>query len=246
MILSSLLSRLRHATAADLARAAARVAAFCAPAALVMIVAGLAVGLVLAPATVQGEVSRVAVLHGPAAGVALGIYALLAALAIATLRQDSRTAPVVAAALLPTGLLFTLLALWTEALWRRPLQGAWWVWDARSMAQLMLLFLYGGALALRALLDDPRRADRAAALFVLLGLGNLPILYFSLHWWDQLRHVRTVEAPPMGAALAVAEALVTAGFACYAAQAAARRVRCLVAERDAAAREVRRLMENVA
>lgn len=216
--------------------------------AMALLGAGLGVALLLAPTNpAQGDAFRIAAIHYPAAWVALGAYIAIGALSVLTLRYRSRLTAMLAGALAPTGMLFTLLALWTEALWRRPVRGEWWVWNAEAVSQLMLLFLMGGLVALRFALDDPRRADRAAALLALIGLGNLPVLYFSLHWWDVLRHEAPMSVPPaMSATLAVAAALIGTGFAAYAASAALKRVRCLIAERDALARSLRRLLESPA
>ena len=127
------------------------------------------------------------------------------------------------------------------------MRGLWWVWDAASISQLLMLFLFGGFLALRAMIDDPRRAERAGALLALLGAANLPVLYFSLYWWDVLRHEAHRDAgPAMGAATLAATVLIGAGFAAYAAFAALKRVRCLIAERDALARSLRRSLEQPA
>ena len=91
-----------------------------------------------------------------------------------------------ARAIAPTGAMFTFLALWTGALWGRPTWGTWWVWDARLTSELILLFLYLGYLALVEAIDDPRRADRAGALLAIVGSVNVPIIYFSVKWWNTL------------------------------------------------------------
>ena len=243
-----ILESLRHARADSLHRWAGRAAPVLGWAAVILIGAGLAVGLLMAPRDAeQGDIFRVAALHRPAAALAVAIYAAIAVLSIATLRLRAKVAAMLAGALAPTGVLFTLLALWTEALWRRPVQGAWWAWEAESVSQLLMLFLYGGFIALRAMIDDPRRADRAGALMALLGAANLPVLYFSLYWWDVLRRGPAVATrPEMTPALFLAALLVGAGFAAYAAFAALKRVRCLIAEREALARSVRRMTESAA
>ena len=105
-----------------------------------------------------------------------------------------------ARALAPTGALFTFLALWTGALWGKPTWGTWWVWDARLTSELILLFLYIGFMALQAAIDDPRRADRAGAVLALVGVVNVPIIYFSVKWWNTLHQGASVSltaAPSM-------------------------------------------------
>lgn len=245
---SLILEQLRHARPDSLHRWAGRVAPALGWAAVALIGAGLAVGLLFAPAdSGQGDIFRVVVLYRPAAMLSVGIYAAIGILSVATLRYHARLAAMMAGALAPTGVLFTLLALWTDALWRRPVQGAWWAWEAESVSQLLLLFLYGGYLGLRAMIDDPRRAESAGALLAVLGAANLPVLYFSLHWWDALRRGPVAVAQPyMTPYLFLAAVMVGAGFAAYAAFAALKRVRCLIAERDALARSVRRTMESAA
>jgi heme exporter protein C len=184
------------------------------------------------------------VLHYPAAWLSLLLYIAIGALSVLTLRRDTRLAAMLASAIAPTGALFTFLALWTEALWRKPVRGIWWVWDAESASQLMMLALFAGFIGLKALIDDPRRADRAGALLAVLGAASLPVLYFSLHWWDLLRG-ETVAArePAMSGALFLATVMVGLGFAAHATAVALRRTRCLIAERDALSRQLRRMLE---
>src|SRR5207247_10624009 len=105
-------------------------------------------------------------------------------------------------ALAPTGALFTVVALWTGALWGRPAWGTYWAWDARMTSELILLFLYFGYMALRHAIDDPRRADRASAVLALVGAINVPIIYFSVKWWNTLHQgapVSLTAAPKMAA-----------------------------------------------
>ena len=180
--------------------------------------------------------ARVAVLHAPAAWMSLVLYAAMAAIAAVALARRDRRAALFANAVAPTGIVFTLVALWTEALSRKPVHGLWWVWDAEAVSQLMLMFLFGGVLALRSMIDDPRRADRAAALLALVGAANLPVLYFSIHWWDVLRHDGVAAAPGLSGRALVAAALVFAGFVAYALSAVSRRARCTAAEYQVLAR----------
>ena len=105
-----------------------------------------------------------------------------------------------AQALAPTGALMTFIALWTGALWGRPTWGTYWAWDARMTSELILLFLYFGVIALRNAIDDPRRADRACAVLTLVGAVNIPIIYFSVQWWNTLHQGASVSltaAPKM-------------------------------------------------
>jgi heme exporter protein C len=191
-----------------------------------LIGAGLAVG-----ATADTGSARIAVMHTPAACISFTLYAAMAGVAALALARRDRVAALFANAIAPTGIVFTLLALWTEALLRKPVHGLWWVWDAHAVAQLMLMFLFGGVLALRSMIDDPRRADRATALLALVGAGNLPVVYFSIHWWDALRlDGATAAAPELAGRTLVAAALVFAGFVSYALFAVSKRARCTAAE----------------
>src|SRR6266581_2107568 len=99
---------------------------------------------------------------------------------------NTRLSGMMASAIAPTGALFTFLALWTGSLWGKPTWGTWWVWDARLTSELILLFLYFGFMALHAAIDDPRRADKAGAVLALVGVVNIPIIYFSVKWWNTL------------------------------------------------------------
>jgi heme exporter protein C len=115
--------------------------------------------------------------------------------------------------------MFAFVSLWTGAFWGRPTWGTYWVWDARLTSTLILLFLYLGFIALRASIDDPRRADRAAALLALVGAINVPIIYFSVRWWNTLHQGATISmtaAPKMAHTMLVAMLLMTFAFWAYA------------------------------
>jgi hypothetical protein len=113
-----------------------------------------------------------------------------------------------AQALAPTGALMAFLSLWTGALWGKPMWGTWWVWDARLTSELILLFLYIGFIALQAAIDDPRRADKAGAILALVGVVNIPIIYFSVKWWNTLHQgsVSLTKSPVDGHADALGHA----------------------------------------
>src|SRR5919205_1443014 len=105
---------------------------------------------------------------------------------------NTRLSAMMAQALAPTGALMTFIALWTGAFWGRPTWGTYWAWDARMTSELILLFLYLGVIALRSAIDDPRRADRACAVLALVGAINVPIIYFSVKWWNTLHQGSSV------------------------------------------------------
>ena len=134
-----------------------------------------------------------------------------------------------------TGAMFTFLALWTGALWGKPTWGAWWVWDARLTSELILLFLYGGFLALVSAIDDTRRADRAGALLAIVGSINVPIIYFSVIWWNTLHQgasVSVTSAPKMASVMLLAMLLMTLSFWAYAFAVVFVRARAIALERD--------------
>src|SRR3954463_11682972 len=169
--------------------------------AAVLAVIGLWIGLGIAPTDFQqGEAYRIIFIHVPAAWMSMFIYLVMAAWAAVGLAFNTRLSFMMAQALAPTGQLFTFIALWTGSLWGRPTWGTYWVWDARLTSELILLFLYLGFMALHAAIDDPRRADRAAAVLALVGVVNVPIIYFSVKWWNTLHQgssVSMTKAPTM-------------------------------------------------
>jgi len=211
---------------------------FAVPAALLAF-AGLYIGFVLAPTDAQqGEAYRIIFVHVPAAWMSLLIYLAMAFWSALALGFNTRLSAMMAQALAPTGALMTFVALWTGALWGKPTWGTYWAWDARMTSELILLFLYLGVIALRQAIDDPRRADRACALLTLVGAINVPIIYFSVQWWNTLHQgasVSVTSAPRM-ATLMLSGMLVMALAAwCYSIAVALVRVRLIILERENAA-----------
>lgn len=150
-------------------------------------VVGLGLGLLVAPVDFQqGEAYRILFIHVGIAWMAMFIYLVMAFWAAVGLAFNTRLSGMMALALAPTGTIFAFLTLWTGALWGKPMWGAWWVWDARLTSSLILLFLYVGFIALTRAIDDPRRADKAGAILLLVGVVNVPIIYFSVKWWNTL------------------------------------------------------------
>jgi len=148
--------------------------------------------------------------------------------------------------LAPTGTLMTFIALWTGALWGRPTWGTYWAWDARMTSELILLFLYLGVIALRNAIDDPRRADRACAVLALTGAINVPIIYFSVTWWNTLHQGASVSltAAPKMAALMLTGMLIMAFAAWfYAIAVSLARARAIMLERERGAAWVAALPE---
>ena len=198
---------------------------------------GLYIGLWLAPTDAQqGEAYRIIFVHVPVAWMSMVVYLAMAGWAGLGLVFNSRLASMMACALAPTGALMTFLALWTGALWGKPTWGAWWVWDARLTSELVLLFLYIGFMSLHAAIDDPRRADRAAGLLALVGVVNVPIIYFSVKWWNTLHQgasVSLTKSPSMASTMLLGMLVMALACWAYCIAAALLRVRSIILEREA-------------
>ena len=148
---------------------------------------------------------------------------------------QARLASMMARSLAPTGALMTFLALFTGALWGQPTWGTWWVWDARLTSELLLLFLYLGFIALHGSIEDPRRADRAAGLLALAGVINVPIIYFSVQWWNTLHQgasVSLTRAPSIASTMLGGMLLMALAFWAYSIAAALMRVRSQLLRRE--------------
>ncbi|MEO6745713.1 MAG: heme ABC transporter permease CcmC [Caldimonas sp.] len=216
-------------------------------AAALLAAAGLVIGLGIAPTDhQQGDAYRIIFVHVPAAWMSMVVYLAMAFWAAIGLTFNARVAYLLAHALAPTGALMTFIALWTGALWGKPTWGAWWVWDARLTSELLLLFLYVGVLALHASINDSRRADRAAALLALVGVVNVPIIYFSVKWWNTLHQGASVsfaKAPSMATPMLLGMLVMALAFWAYCIAMALARLRTLMLERDRHAAWVRRTLE---
>jgi heme exporter protein C len=172
-------------------------------------VLGFAVGLYLAllqspPDYQQGETVRIMFVHVPSAWLSMAGYALLAVLGASLLVWRHPLAALMARAAAPVGACFALVCLATGSLWGRPMWGAYWVWDARLTSMLLLFFLYLGHIALSRAYDDPDRGDRAAAILALVGAINLPIIKFSVDWWNTLHQpasIMRLDAPAIHPAI---------------------------------------------
>ena len=208
--------------------------------AVMLALIGLYIGFFVAPTDFQqGESYRIIFIHVPAAWMSMLIYLVMAFWAGIGLAFNTRLSSMMAHALAPTGALMTFIALWTGAFWGRPTWGTWWVWDARLTSELILLFLYLGYLSLVAAIDDPRRADKASAVLALVGVINVPIIYFSVQWWNTLHQgssVSLTRAPTMASIMLTGMLVMVLAFWAYSIAAALMRVRCeiLVRERNAA------------
>ncbi len=225
----------RYAAPAEFYRLAGRLAPGFFAVALGLGFYGLYLGFFVAPTDAQqGEVYRIIFIHVPAAWMAMFIYLVMAFWAALGLAFNTRVSAMLALALAPTGALMAALALWTGALWGRPTWGTYWVWDARMTSTLLLLFLYLGFMALHAAIDDVRRADRAAALLALVGVVNVPIIYFSVKWWNTLHQGASVRPDGSSMATVMLQAMLVMilAFWAYSIAVALWRARTIVLERE--------------
>jgi heme exporter protein C len=198
---------------------------------------GLWISFFVAPTdAVQGDGYRIIFVHVPASWMSMFIYVVMACWAGLGLALNTRLSGMMAQALAPTGALMAFLALWTGAFWGKPMWGAWWVWDARLTSELILFFLYLGFIALQAAIDDPRRADKAGAILALVGVVNVPIIYFSVKWWNTLHQgssVSITKSPSMATTMLWGMLLMALAFWMYSIAVALMRARAIILEREA-------------
>ncbi|PAV26440.1 heme exporter protein C [Tamilnaduibacter salinus] len=170
---------------------------------LCLLLAGLVWGLLFAPADFrQGDSYRIIFIHVPTAMLAQSVYIMMAVAGVVTLVWRMKLADVFVRSVAPVGLALTFLALFTGAVWGKPTWGTWWVWDARLTSMLVLLFLYAGAVALAKAIEDEKLAARAVAILVVVGVINIPIIKYSVEWWNTLHQPATfklTEKPTMPA-----------------------------------------------
>jgi len=197
---------------------------------------GLYIGFFVAPTDAQqGEGYRIIFIHVPASWMSMFIYCVMAFWALMGLTFQTRLSGMMSSALAPTGALFAFLSLWTGALWGKPMWGTWWVWDARLTSELILFFLYLGYMALHAAIDDPRRADRAGAVLSLVGVVNVPIIYFSVTWWNTLHQgasVSLTKSPSMASTMLWGMLLMALAFWAYTIAVVLMRARSIMLERE--------------
>jgi heme exporter protein C len=209
---------------------------YCVAIAIIAAVIGLTIGLLIAPSDhQQGESYRIIFIHVPAAWMSMIIYLAMAFWAAIGLIFNARLASMLALALAPTGALMTFIALWTGALWGKPTWGTYWVWDARLTSELILLFLYLGFLSLHASIEDTRKADRSAAILAIVGVVNIPIIYFSVKWWNTLHQgasVSLTKAPTMATQMLTGMLIMTIAFWAYSFAMSFYRCRSLILERE--------------
>lgn len=238
----------KYASPANFYPLAGKLIAPLAALALSLCIAGLYIGLWLAPTDhQQGQAYRIIFVHVPAAWMSMMIYLAMAAWAAIGLAWNARLAAMMVSALAPTGAMFTFLALLTGALWGKPSWGTWWVWDARLTSELLLLFLYLGVIGLQAAISDVRRADKAAALLAVVGVVNVPIIYFSVTWWNTLHQgasLSITRGASMANIMLLGMLLMALAFWAYSILVALLRMRCLLLEREANAVWLQQLLSK--
>jgi heme exporter protein C len=215
-----------------------------------LVVTGLYLGLVVAPPDYQqGESYRIIFVHVPSAWMSLFVYMVMATSGAIVLIWRMKLADVVAASSAPIGATFTFLALVTGSLWGKPMWGTYWVWDARLTSELILLFLYLGYMALRSAFEDPRTASRASAILALVGVVNIPIIHYSVVWWNTLHQGATVtkfDAPSIHWSMLIPLLLMALAFKLFYVMVLLIRARTEVLERERSSAWVRELFEGKA
>ena len=230
------MSLYRYSSPAAFYPLAGAMAPWFAAAALLCTVAGLWIGFGIAPTDFQqGEAYRIIFIHVPSAWMSMFVYLVMGFWSVLALSFNTRLSAMMAQALAPTGAIMTFVALWTGALWGRPTWGTYWAWDARMTSELILLFLYFGVMALRSAIDDPRRADRACAVLTIVGTVNIPIIYFSVQWWNTLHQGASVSlttAPKMASIMLLGMLVMSFAAWFYAVAVVLWRVQAVILERE--------------
>jgi len=184
--------------------------------ALACILIGLYLGLVVAPADYeQGDSYRIIFVHVPSAWMSMFVYVVMAIASAVFLIWRMKLADIVAWACAPIGASFTFIALVSGAFWGKPMWGTYWIWDARLTSELLLLFIYLGYMALRSSIEQPQTAARAAAILAVVGVINIPIIHFSVEWWNTLHQPATIsklDKPSMHISMLRPLLLMVAGF----------------------------------
>jgi heme exporter protein C len=236
----------RYASPAVFFPVAGKIEKLCWILAAVFAVFGLYTGFFVAQIDAQqGEVYRILFIHPQAASMSMLIYLAMAFWSAIGLVFGTRLSFMMSHALAPTGAIMAVIALWTGALWGRPTWGTYWVWDARLTSTLILFFLYVGYIALAAAFDDKKKGDRASALIALVGAINVPIIYFSVQWWNTLHQGASIKpgGTSVDPVMLRAMLLMTCAFWTYCIAAVLHRLRTQIIEREAEAKWVKELVK---
>lgn len=212
----------------------------------VLIVVALYGGLVLAPPDrQQGDGFRIIYMHAPAAWMSLMVYTTMAVAAAVGLVWRMKVAHAAAASCAPIGASFTFAALATGSLWGQPMWGTWWEWDPRLTSELILLFLYLGYMGLRGAIEDTQRADRASAVLAVVGVVNVPIIHYSVTWWNSLHQAPSVMRlgkPTISSAMLWPLLTMLLGFTLYFVAVLLVRLRAEILNRERSAGWVREML----
>lgn len=215
---------------------------------LLLFMSGLYEGLVIAPTDYeQGEAYRIIYVHVPSAWMSLFIYIVMAVSGAIGLIWHIKLAEVISICSAPVGASFTFLALVTGSIWGKPMWNTWWVWDARLTSELLLLFLYMGVIALYNAIEDKRTAARAVAILALVGIVNIPIIHYSVEWWNTLHQGPTVtkfDKPSIHLSMLIPLLLMAIAFKIFYLITVIHRARNKILERDKNSRWVMDILDN--
>jgi heme exporter protein C len=214
--------------------------------AAVFFMAGIYGALFYAPADYQqGESFRIIYVHVPSAWMSMFTYMVMAFSGALGLIWKTKVSDAIARSCAPLGASFTFLALATGSLWGKPMWGTWWVWDARLTSELILLFLYLGYIGLQSAIDDRRSAARAGAVLALVGVVNIPIIHYSVEWWNTLHQGPTVsklDTPSIHIDMLIPLLVMVAAFMCYFTALLLIRARCEIIDQEKNSKWVRELV----
>jgi heme exporter protein C len=203
---------------------------------VITLLAGIYMGLFVAPADYQqGESYRIMYIHVPAAWMSMFIYVVMAVCGAISLVWRIKMTEVIVISSATVGASFTFLALATGSLWGKPMWGTWWVWDARLTSELLLLFLYLGIIALHSAIEDKRVAARAVSILALVGVVNIPIIHYSVEWWNTLHQTASVTKfgkPSMDKSMLIPLLLMAVSFKLYYGAVVLMRARAEIVERE--------------
>jgi heme exporter protein C len=217
---------------------------------LITLVLGVYYGLFVAPTDYQqGESYRIMYIHVPAAWMSMFIYVVMAVSGLISLVWRIKMTEIVTISSAGVGASFTFLALVTGSLWGKPMWGTWWVWDARLTSELLLLFLYLGIIALHSAVEDKRVAARAVSILALVGVVNIPIIHYSVEWWNTLHQPASItkfDKPSMDSSMLVPLLIMAISFKLYYGAVVLMRARAEIVERERNSRWVQELVEQEA
>jgi heme exporter protein C len=215
---------------------------------VILLLLGLYYGLIVAPPDYQqGESYRIIYIHVPAAWMSMFIYVVMAVSGLISLVWRIKMTEIFVISSATVGASFTFLALVTGSLWGKPMWGTWWVWDARLTSELILFFLYLGIIALHSAIEDKRVAARAISILALVGVVNIPIIHYSVEWWNTLHQTATItkfDKPSMDISMLIPLLLMALSFKLYYGAVVLMRARAELLERDRNTRWVQELIEG--